>query len=133
MTQLTSTSKIGQVILTVVGAAVGFVVLSALVERWSDYQEAAQIADEEPPRLIEENPPADGSFFPQRAVPRQPVVTGYQVMSVDEVATVLDDDELVLGVEIGGEARAYSINVMSGPEREIFNDTLGGRSIAATW
>ena len=38
-----------------------------------------------------------------------------------------------LGVEVGGEARAYPINMLSGPNREILNDTLGGRPIAATW
>lgn len=41
------------------------------------------------------------------------------------------DDDLVIGVEIGGEARAYSIPFLSG--HEIVNDTVGGRAIAVTW
>jgi len=43
------------------------------------------------------------------------------------------DNELVLGLELNGEARAYPINMLTGPSREIINDTLGGIPIAATW
>jgi hypothetical protein len=46
---------------------------------------------------------------------------------------ILEDDELVLGVEIGGDTCAYPINMLTGPDREIINDELGGRAIAATW
>jgi hypothetical protein len=45
----------------------------------------------------------------------------------------LADNELVLGVVIEGVSRAYPINMLTGPSREILNDSLGGRSIAATW
>jgi hypothetical protein len=41
--------------------------------------------------------------------------------------------ELVLGLTLGGAARAYPINMLTGPQREIVNDELGGRAIAATW
>jgi len=47
----------------------------------------------------------------------------------DQVA----DNELVLGVVVEGEARAYPINMLTGPRREIINDQLGGHAIAATW
>jgi len=46
---------------------------------------------------------------------------------------LVNDNELVLGVMVGGQARAYPINMLTGPRREIINDTLGGRRIAATW
>ncbi len=39
--------------------------------------------------------------------------------------------ELVLGVEIDGQARAYSIPFLSG--HEIVNDTVAGHPIAVTW
>jgi hypothetical protein len=39
----------------------------------------------------------------------------------------------VLGVVVGKEARAYPINMLTNPTREIINDKLGGRAIAATW
>lgn len=42
-------------------------------------------------------------------------------------------NELVLGLTVDGESRAYPINMLTGPEREIINDTLGGRRLAATW
>ena len=41
--------------------------------------------------------------------------------------------EPVLGVVVGDQARAYPINMLTGPHREIINDTLGGSAIAATW
>jgi len=45
----------------------------------------------------------------------------------------LKDDELVLGVEIGDEARAYPVNLMWKPGNEVLNDAIGGNAIAATW
>jgi len=42
-------------------------------------------------------------------------------------------EELVLGIVIGGEARAYPLNMLSGPIREILNDTLAGEPVAVTW
>lgn len=41
------------------------------------------------------------------------------------------DDELVIGVEINGEAKAYAIGPLN--SREMVNDTLGGRPILVTW
>lgn len=41
--------------------------------------------------------------------------------------------ELVLGVALARESKAYPINMLTGPQREIINDTLGGSAIAATW
>lgn len=61
---------------------------------------------------------------------REPDLT---IHTATEVGDQLDDLELVLGVVIEDEARAYPINMLTGPIREIFNDTLGGKSIAATW
>lgn len=43
------------------------------------------------------------------------------------------DEELVLGVVVGQTARAYPINTLTGPRREIINDHLDGEPIAATW
>ena len=45
----------------------------------------------------------------------------------------LHEDSLVLGVSLAGQARAYPITQLCGPRREIINDRLGGRPIAATW
>jgi hypothetical protein len=50
---------------------------------------------------------------------------------LEEADEWYDDDELVIGVEIDGDARAYSIPYLSG--HEIVNDTVAGRKIAVTW
>lgn len=54
-------------------------------------------------------------------------------ISANDVTDEVQPEELVLGVVIGDESRAYPINMLTGPRREIINDRLGGRSIAATW
>ena len=41
--------------------------------------------------------------------------------------------DMVMGVVIGGEARAYPLNYMNGPFNEIVNDQLGGIPIAPSW
>lgn len=50
-----------------------------------------------------------------------------------EVTDQVAPEELVLGVVVNEQARAYPINMLSGPSREIINDMVGGRAIAATW
>ena len=45
----------------------------------------------------------------------------------------LADEDLVLGVEVNGEHRAYPINQLTGPKRELINDYLGGEPILVTW
>ncbi len=45
----------------------------------------------------------------------------------------LRDDDLVIGVVVGGEARAYPVDLMWEPVNEVLNDTLGGQPITATW
>ncbi len=70
-------------------------------------------------------------FRPTRVVPPFPPITDAPVSTAAQ--TRIRPDELVLGVEINGEARAYPINMLTGPRREIINDSVGGRSIAATW
>ncbi|MCP4175358.1 MAG: DUF3179 domain-containing protein [Fuerstiella sp.] len=55
-----------------------------------------------------------------------PTITGAE-------ATDTAPNELVIGVRVNGAARAYPINQLTGPKREIINDMLGGTAIAATW
>jgi hypothetical protein len=50
---------------------------------------------------------------------------------VQEANEEYADDEQVLGVEFDGEARAYSVGLLS--NHEIVNDLVGGRPIAVTW
>lgn len=72
-------------------------------------------------------------FRPVRVVPAFPPLSKFPVKPVKDAANLLNPAELVLGVTIGKESRAYPINMLTGPQREILNDRLGGRAIAATW
>ena len=78
---------------------------------------------------------AKRDFRPRVVIPRAfPAITNAPVIKVEKAAAdVVREKELVLGVSVNGEARAYPINMLTGPRREIINDKLGGRAIAATW
>ena len=65
--------------------------------------------------------------------PYRPPIVDAPVIAASEVNDQVNNNELVLGVVVKGEARAYPINMLTGPSREIINDTLGGKAIAATW
>lgn len=41
--------------------------------------------------------------------------------------------DMVMGIVINGEARAYPVNYMNGPFNEVVNDHLGGQAIAPSW
>ncbi len=75
----------------------------------------------------------DADYNPVQVVPPFRPITEFPVKAVRDVGDALNPSELVLGVVVGNEARAYPINMLTGPQREILNDTLGGRPIAATW
>lgn len=55
-----------------------------------------------------------------------PAADNPEVTTVQE-ATWLEDDDIVFGVEINGESRAYPRRIME--VREMVNDTLGGRDL----
>lgn len=55
------------------------------------------------------------------------------VRTIEAASAALRDDEVVIGVVVSGEARAYPVNLMWEPANEALNDTLGGQSIVATW
>lgn len=84
----------------------------------------------EPPVLpgdevIDGHPVADVLAPDQiRALDQPPLVPAAQ-------ARGLADDEPVLGVVIGGEARAYSLRLLDW--HEVVNDRIRGRPIAVTW
>ena len=43
----------------------------------------------------------------------------------------IPDDAWILGVHIGGEAHAYSLNLLN--HHEVVNDYVGGAAVAAVW
>lgn len=106
---------------------------------YSEYQDQrqrqAEVAalHERERHALEGRPPTAENFYPIEAVPRPSIVRGFKIVTAIQVAGAVRDDEIVLGVNINGHSRAYPLNVLTGPSREVFNDTLGGRAIAATW
>ena len=73
----------------------------------------------------------DQSHYTQLKPEGFPIRTG--VVAQPGREATLRDDDLVIGVVVGGEARAYPVNLMWEPVNEVLNDTLGGQPITATW
>lgn len=73
--------------------------------------------------------------FKPRTVIRRPfsTITKFPILKAKEADNKIGGAELVLGVVVNKQARAYPINMLTGPQREILNDTLGAKAIAATW
>jgi len=117
----------------VLAAGGGAYQISWIVDYRKRQAAIAEMREMELHALGPDNPPSPESFFPVEVEARPPIVKGFQIVSAKQAAGKVDDNELVLAVEINGQARAYPLNVMTGVEREVFNDTLGGRAIAATW
>ena len=77
---------------------------------------------------------AQEPFNPRIVIDRPfPAIVNPPTVQSDEADTLLRDEELVIGVTITGQSRAYPVNMLTRPHREIFNDTLGGRTIGVTW
>ncbi|MCH7552970.1 MAG: DUF3179 domain-containing protein [Chloroflexi bacterium] len=75
-------------------------------------------------------PEFDRSKFYQ-LLPQDAIRPIYEPQFTGARGAKLFDDDLILGVEINGEAKAYPISVMR--FREIVNDELGGVPILVTW
>ncbi|MDB4759976.1 DUF3179 domain-containing protein [bacterium] len=69
-----------------------------------------------------------------RQVLKTPMRAITDPMIIQLSAATVPLNELVLGVTTQGEARAYRINELTEPQREVINDhLLGGMPIAAAW
>lgn len=68
------------------------------------------------------------TLLPKDAIPS---IDTPQFYGVEEANAEYTDDELVLGVNFDGDARAYSTGLLS--RHEIVNDVVNGRPIAVTW
>lgn len=60
-----------------------------------------------------------------------PAIDEPQFVTVSVADTFLSETEMVIGVSIDGDERAYSAWQLD--EHEIVNDVVGGVPIAATW
>lgn len=68
------------------------------------------------------------TLLPRDAIP---AIDNPRFLSAQEADAEYAPDEPVLGVVFDGEARAYSIPLLS--RHEIVNDTVAGVKIAVTW
>ena len=75
---------------------------------------------------------ADYDKYARRAAPRDafPVLFDPMLLPASEAKGVRED-EPVIGIYLGGEAKAYPISIMG--VHELANDTCGGQPIAASW
>ena len=89
------------------------------------------------PELSPTEPPEEGAPLPKYEIvtllPRDAIrsIDHPQFLSAEDADQEYAPDEMVLGVEINDDARAYSIRHLSG--HEIVNDVVGGVPVAITW
>ena len=84
-------------------------------------------ATAEPPADLPADLPADF----QQIIPRGTIASVDQPDFVSAREAEIPDDAWVLGVEIDGQAKAYSLNLLN--HHEIVNDTSGDVAFAAVW
>ncbi len=82
---------------------------------------------------VEAAPPAERELKIVTLLPRDaiPAIDNPIFLTANEADNEYAPDEQVLGVVFEGEARAYSVALLS--SHEIVNDVVGGRKIAVTW
>ena len=68
---------------------------------------------------------------PYQLVPRDAIKPIYEPQFTHWKLTSLDPENLVIGVEINGESKAYPVSPLNG--REMVNDVVGGVPILVTW
>jgi arylsulfatase A-like enzyme len=89
-----------------------------LLTQWA-ISSSAQEADEFNPRMVIKRP--------FRAI------VNPNTVDITEAKREIRADELVIGITINGESRAYPVNMLCQPSREIVTDVVGGKRIAVTW
>ena len=83
---------------------------------------------------VDNSKDAKDEFKPRMVIPTPfQAIVEPEFSTVEKLAGSVKLDDLVLGVTVNGESRAYPINMLTGPQREIINDSVGGQAIAATW
>ncbi len=74
-------------------------------------------------------------FAPEKLNPPQTAILEPPIKRIQEIKETdcLKDEDLVLGVGLNGDFRAYPINQMIGPKRGVVNDFLGDQPILVGW
>ena len=75
------------------------------------------------------NPPGHDVLRGKKFLPMRDARYG----SADDVKDRVRDEDLVIGLVVGGQAFAYPINMLGGPQREIVNEEWGGIAFCVNW
>ena len=70
-------------------------------------------------------------YYEKERIPRDAIDPVYSPEFVTPAEATLRPKELVIGLEINGDARAYPVGMM--PIREMVNDEVGGTPVLITW
>jgi hypothetical protein len=89
---------------------------------------AAPACAAEPPASKNADAPPPGV---EQILPRGGIPAVFEPAFVPAARAEIPDDAWVLGVEIDGVAKAYSLNLLN--QHEIVNDRSGGTAFAAVW
>ena len=90
--------------------------------------------DYQPPSLGRRSEESSSvAFSPMVGGSPKPPILDVPIRNAEDRELSVRLDDLVLGLEINGQARAYPVTQLCGPNREIINDHVGGLAIAATW
>lgn len=108
-------------------------VMAVMVLRRSGYFSDAVILHQGPAALAGANPEEGRKLKIITLLPKDGIAAIFNptFVSAEEASSQLAPDDLVIGVSIGGEHRAYGVAFLS--SHEVVNDTLGGRPITVTW
>ncbi len=68
------------------------------------------------------------TLLPKDAIPS---IDAPEFVKAEAADKFMQPDEMVIGLEVAGDKRAYSVPLLS--SHEIVNDVVGGRSVAVTW
>lgn len=120
-------------LITLISLGLGMILVLAACSSAPGEENA--LPSEQTPDLITASPEPNDiddyrivTLLPQDAIP---AIDNPQFLDVEAADREYTPDEEILGVFFDGEARAYSVPLLSG--HEIVNDTVAGRKIAVTW
>ena len=83
------------------------------------------------PEIPVVNTSSDPAFDEYERIPRDAINPVYTPKFVSPEELRLRPDEIVMGLDINGEARAYPVGIMR--MREMVNDNVGGTPVLVTW
>ena len=81
--------------------------------------------------ISEDDPLIEGVYSTTFFLPRDAIPSLYQPQFIPGNPASLDPGDLVMGVEINGESKAYPVGPLSW--KELVNDEVGGVPVLVTW